>query len=125
MSVVGCQWLVRTFVSVMNLSILSLYPFFCFSSDCKILLLRLHQLSLARVLVGDVLVGLLVCWCVGLLVCWCVGVLVVGVLVVGVLVVGVLVVGVITKPWWHEDFVLVSPGMAWRLRSLCHLGRVP
>ena len=55
-----------------------------------------------------------------LLVCWFVGVL-----VVGVLVVGVLVVGVITKPWWHEDFVLVSSGMAWRLRSLCHLGRVP
>ena len=70
MSVVGCQWYVRTFVSVMNLSILSLYTPSSVSSDCKILLLLLHQLSLARVLVGDVLVGLLVCWCVG---CRCVG----------------------------------------------------
>ena len=91
------------------------------SSDCKILLLLLHQLSLARVLVGDVLVGLLVCWFVGLLVCW----------------LSVCWLSVLSQNpggtrtlslchhWWHEDFVLVSPGMAWRLRSLCHLGRVP
>ena len=163
MSVVGCQWYVRTVVSVMNLS--STHPTHStpssVSTDCKIRLLLLHQLSLARVLVGDVLVGLLVCWCVGVcvLVCWCVGVLVcwcVGVLVcwcVGVLVCWLSVCWLsvlsqnpggtrtlslchqvwhgdfglcaITKSWWHEDFVLVSSGMAWRLRSLCHLGRVP